>query len=191
MLSSSKIPTKTSMHVCKNVCYTLCAKSCFFCLVAASNNKRARKNRSALLRQDFHVAKARMNLFRLEWNMINFHLFTSQILAVRSTLRYHARAKTIGTSEIPPGFFCILQIQIPISICSMQKKPGDYADVPIVLALAWYLNVDFLILNPNLDQPQWITGSMTERSTSSRPPMILGCEISGFCLISFSQNERT
>ena len=69
---------------------------------------------------------------------------------------------------------------MPIYICRMQRKPQDYADVPIVLALAWYLNVDFLILNPDLDQPQWIVGSMMERSTSSRPPMILGFEISGF-----------
>ena len=80
---------------------------------------------------------------------------------------------------------------MPIYIFRMQKKPDDYADVPIVLALAWYLNVDILILDPNLDQPQLILGSMMERSTSPRPPLILGYEISDFCLISFSQNEKT
>ena len=80
---------------------------------------------------------------------------------------------------------------MPIYIFRMQKRPNDYADVPIVLSLAWYLNVDILILDPNLDQPQLILGSMMERSTSSRPPLILGYKISDFCLISFSQNEKT
>ena len=56
----------------------------------------------------------------------------------------------------------------------MQKQPGDYADTPIVLALAWYLNVDFLILKLNQDEPDWITGSMRPQSTSPRPPMVLG-----------------
>ena len=61
----------------------------------------------------------------------------------------------------------------PEKYYEIQQKSGKYVDEPVVFALANYLNVDYMILSHGRGK-SIIRGSLTDVSTTNRPPMVLG-----------------